>query len=315
MANFMLINNILLLTIFNIILSLKQNHSNPKRNLLEESKKIIIQFQVEEGNDYVIDESDNEVYSFNLNNNTKVEFNSIKKDTFHISIFPFNLTKDNFQNDSLVKITNSDNSLLHFEIDLNETEESTTNIRIFVEKGTNITMYKVINNNYEQIQGKEDNDQKTIKENKNIIRFLTEKEEIIKFKFIFNDTNLNLSYGIIDLHTDKLDYIPSAFSFKTLYNDKIINENNQDKEYEKELKNPYFKNKDVKYSAFIFSLRQGYGFTVIINLDKIMQYFLIGSIVLALVLAVVTFFLIRRKQTNAEDEILDDKPENEDDNE
>ena len=96
MANFILINNILLLTIFNIILSLKQNHSNPKRNLLEESKKIIIQFQVEEGNDYVIDESDNEVYSFNLNNNTKVEFNSIKKDTFHISIFPFNLTKGCF---------------------------------------------------------------------------------------------------------------------------------------------------------------------------------------------------------------------------
>ena len=79
------------------------------------------------------------------------------------------------------------------------------------------------------------------------------------------------------------------------------------------------KKDNKKNTAFICSIQTNEtieNYSVIINKD-IMNNFLIGSIILALIFAVITFFLIRRKQNitkHVGDDFYDEKLEEEKDN-
>ena len=79
------------------------------------------------------------------------------------------------------------------------------------------------------------------------------------------------------------------------------------------------KNNNKKITAFVCSIvtdNEIKEYSVIINKD-IMSFFLIGSIILALIFAVITFFLIRRKQSITKhigDDFYDEKSEEEKDN-
>ena len=140
----------------------------------------------------------------------------------------------------------------------------------------------------------EDDKDITIK-NYNFVKFIdSETNEIkvgIKFKNTLNKANFH--YGIVSLSSNCSYLIPQAFNFGEGIEKKgFQNEITIEKEDIDKIPNP------KGHLAFIFTLESTENFEeyeVIINKD-IMNYFLIGSIIIALIFAVITFFLIRRKQ-------------------
>ena len=134
----------------------------------------------------------------------------------------------------------------------------------------------------------------TIK-NYSFVKFIdNETNEIkvgIKFKNTLNKANFH--YGIVSLSSNCSYLIPQAFNFGEGIEKKgFQNEITIEKEDIDKIPNP------KGHLAFIFTLESTENFEeyeVIINKD-IMNYFLIGSIIIALIFAVITFFLIRRKQ-------------------
>ena len=122
--------------------------------------------------------------------------------------------------------------------------------------------------------------------------------------------------GIVQLATDNISFIPPVTYFEYELNYKR-NYSISDK-FDFEIGTIRYDDKNPKkYSAFICSIETDEEineYTVIINKD-IMNKFLIGSIIIALIFAIITFFLIRRKQNitkSIEDDYYEEKTEEED---
>ena len=149
-----------------------------------------------------------------------------------------------------------------------------------------------------------------IKVDKNNFVIFLDDEDVEKFemKFNFKDDikNKQITYGFINLPTKDENYLVLGKHYKN--NDSDSSQLKQDtfSEAAKQITvdNPFHKkSKDsIKPNlAFIFSIEnegkmiEEFSFTI--N-SEIINVFLIVSIVIALVFAVITFFLIRRKQTS-----------------
>ena len=294
---------ILLLTIFNACISLKFDTENTNSNLFggNEVKLINISFYFEgekppEKKTNLTDE----ISSFELTGeNLMLQFYA--EDDTNITIFPYHINKENitYDNESVIVIV--ENNLTQFKIKTKQIS-NTTEIAIKVSETGSSKIYKVSKNKYVNIP-KEDDFSPLEVENKQIIRFMDKKEEEIIFKLNFKDNckNEEISYGIICLPTNDVGYLPNVQSFK-LNNEKIntepLNDNNN---FEGNMRNPFHGNNDCGHIAFILSTNHTDIKTATINEDKVMTYFLYGSIILALIFAVITFFLIRRKQNISND--------------
>ena len=131
----------------------------------------------------------------------------------------------------------------------------------------------------------------------NFVLFLndTKNKYIVSIKFNENSKPTSCYYNLLRLPTNDFNYILPA----SKYNKK----NNQCKEdYEFRIGDIKGEDKNKKHSAFIFSIEENklYNYSVTINItqvDEAMTIFLYISIGLAGVFAVITFFLIRRKQS------------------
>ena len=141
------------------------------------------------------------------------------------------------------------------------------------------------------------------------------KKLVIKLKFK-DEINAKMYNSLIRLSSNNTDYIPRVFNFnKSLY----LKEDFKGKEKTIEVSEDKG-NKKLDIVAFIFSIDpesivDEYSVTLSIEeKNDIMNEFLIGSIILALIFAVITFFLIRRKKNINEKNIEDDfyKEENKD---
>ena len=141
------------------------------------------------------------------------------------------------------------------------------------------------------------------------------KKLVIKLKFK-NEIKATMYNSLIRLSSNNTDYIPRVFNFnKSLY----LKEDFKGKEKTIEVSEDKG-NKKLDIVAFIFSIDpesivDEYSVTLSIEeKNDIMNEFLIGSIILALIFAVITFFLIRRKKNINEKNIEDDfyKEENKD---
>ena len=169
-------------------------------------------------------------------------------------------------------------------------------------------------NEYKKIDYKVDS---KIQVDKNNFVIFLEDEKIenfeMKFKFKDNIKNINVTYGFIYLPIKDEKYLVLGKNYKTGTDNKLEQKNFPESEMELKVNNPYYdgemkkpENKD--HFAFIFSIDDGEkmvgDFNFTIN-SEIINLFLIISIAVALVFAVITFFLIRRKQTSEESSNLE----------
>ena len=174
---------------------------------------------------------------------------------------------------------------------------------------TIVQIFKVINNEYRNITEKYK--EKININSKNFIKFLDKKETRIKVEINFKtEIDDEIAYGIISLPTNNTQYLPTSFSFNKTY--KEIKKESHSKIKEIEIqeevkqKNDYY---GMQHFAFIFSIKNNKEYEIRINYD-IMDIFLICSIILALIFAVITFFLIRIKQpTQKTNDFYEEKKE------
>ncbi len=309
---------ILLLTILNACIPLQFDTENTNFNLkTNETKSIEICFKYE-GKDCGTPTDLEEINDIKIEESIGYKYDSENDKNIYITIFPYGINEVDIECDtSVINITKINGTITQFIINTAkiDKEANYTKINIRANKTGSFQMYKVIDNDYKKIN-KED-DFSPVKVNKFlIVRFMTKDEEGIRFKLNFNnvDENEEISYGIVLLPTDQIEYLPKVSSFNsTQYNIKTIKlkENN----FEEYLDNKYYQkdndNNNDNYIAFILSSKKEKINNVTINEDKVMTYFLYGSIILALIFAVITFFLIRRKQNISNDVENED---NQDDN-
>ena len=241
--------------------------------------------------------------TYNKNINNYVSFLSLDNLIFNIKS---NKTELNIQNMTLS------------EIEVKNLTEGNLLVNITSEKNNRIEIINIINDNKSSYFEIESDDQKFNENKYNFLKFLDNKDKLkveINFKKKYKG---KLYYGIVHLASNNIKYIPRAFNFENGI--KNIKEKDLEKDMTLEIKDIEIGKKDnKKNTAFICSIKtdeQIENYSVIINKD-IMNNFLIGSIILALIFAVITFFLIRRKQNitkHVGDDFYDEKPEEEKDN-
>ena len=310
-----IIRYILLLTIFNANISLSLNKEKQSLILLgeNEEKQIVMSFREkgrEEETCTEIDITNDELGSFNITEKCVKATINVKNGTiFNMTLFPFNKKEDTITEE----LIDLENNVFQLKIDSSKIEKSID--AIFPEKKGKINFLKVSEKpiyKYSEILAKDDTSQQSINECNNIIRFLDKEEKKIRCHIKLNDKiDEEIAYGFIDLPTDQIKFMPQAFLLKdsNIFNYQNITLKNFSKEYTITEDIP-----DYSYTkkAFICSFKTQGNYTVIINEDEKMTYFLIGSIVLALIFAIITFFLIRRKQNIPKDpDIYDDNQEEE----
>lgn len=318
MAIFNLMKYLLFLTIFNAFFSLTTDKKEKEINLGESNKQMQIIFIKNDEQNEDFDELTKEIEIIDLMNPKSIQFDIEKDKPVYITIFPYYGKTENIEsfNDDGISM-NLTNSVLQFSINTTKITSNICKISIHITNETNITIYHVTNNNYNPI--KDDNKEITIK-NTPIIRFLSNEEKKIRCKLNSlkeNSKEKEIVYGIIEVPTNNPLYIPSPMSFYSCLNNimKIEKlEQNKD-EFEIDLENNHTNgNNKNKFFAFILSLKGKDEFKVTINEDRTMNYFLFGSMGLALVLGVISFFLIRRKPTTNQDDFYEEKQEEEEDN-
>ena len=241
--------------------------------------------------------------TYNKNINNYVSFLSLDNLIFNIKS---NKTELNIQNTTLS------------EIEVKNLTEGNLLVNITSEKNNRIEIINIINDNKSSYFEIESDDQKFNENKYNFLKFLDNKDKLkveINFKKKYEG---KLYYGIVHLASNNIKYVPRAFNFENGI--KNIKEKDLEKDMTLEIKDIEIGKKDnKKNTAFICSIKtdeQIENYSVIINKD-IMNNFLIGSIILALIFAVITFFLIRRKQNitkHVGDDFYDEKPEEEKDN-
>ena len=276
------------------------------------------------------------INNIKANENNKLKFSDI---TGHFYITILSLNKNAqicIDNINIVNMTNSivknETNMVLLDIKENQLMEGEQlEIEFYINQDADVEITNVVENNtckYELIEYKMDSELQ-VKQN-NFVIFLEDNKKYEKFdlKFNFKDEskikNEKVHYGFIYLPTDKIEYIALAKN----YNDsnlKTVTFEEAAKQIEVE--NPYYeKEKDgIKQNfAFIFSVdneNKSVGeFSFTIN-SEIINIFLIVSIIIALIFAVITFFLIRRKQTsesvnieNQENFVTNDKKEEKEEN-
>ena len=241
--------------------------------------------------------------TYNKNNNNYVSFLSLDN-------LKFNL-------ESTKTELNSKNKTLS-EIEVKDLTEGDLLVNITSEKNNRIEIINIINDDKSSYFEITADDQKFNGKNYNFLKFLDNKDKLkveINFKKKYEG---KLHYGIVHLASNNIKYIPRAFNFGNGIKNK--KEKDLEKDMTLDFKDIEINKKDnKKKTAFICSIETNEeieNYSVIINKD-IMNKFLIGSIILALIFAVITFFLIRRKQNitkHVGDDFYDEKSEEEKDN-
>ena len=236
-----------------------------------------------------------------------VFFEKEKDETYYITLLSLtkgvNINILNVEQQGIDALNNNNADLVTFKIAINITKGY--ELKFTVSADTKIEVTCVATRNTFEYQKIDYNVDQEIKvEKNNFIIFLTDSdEEYEKFdmKFNFKDDikERTVHYGFLYLPTESLEYIALGKNYEGLDNTKF-----DEAAKEITVNNKFYKkDKDSlrKHFVFIFSIDaedkkiDQYSFTI--N-SEIINAFLIVSIVIALVFAVITFFLIRRKQSS-----------------
>ena len=228
-----------------------------------------------------------------------------------ISLTEANITIQT-NNSKLANLINTEQKSIEIKINSNEFTAQDGYVNLTVSQdNTQVEISSVVWINYDEGLNKYeiknysiDTEEKV--ENNNFIIFLDNEQDYEKFdlKFKFNENseakNTIATFGFICLPNNNPEYIPLAKYMKEIGN--LTEHNITNVEFEEKIVNKFSK-KDIREPykpmlAFIFSVdvntKQTFSYSI--N-SEIINIFLIVSIVIALVFAVITFFLIRRKQS------------------
>ena len=197
-------------------------------------------------------------------------------------------------------------NIVNKEIKLTEQLVENRFINFSVSENCEIEVSSILKNQFKEYQSIEYKIDTEISVEKNNFVIFLKDEDVEKFemKFNFKDDikNKDVTYGFIFLPTESPEYLVLGKHYKR-YNSKL-----QELKFDaaaKQIKvdNPYYKKDketNKEHLAFIFSIdcedKMIDKFSFTIN-SEIINVFLIVSIIIALIFAVITFFLIRRKQT------------------
>ena len=283
---------------------------------------------LDSGSNLLADIEDNYIGDIVLNSSEPFTINlDLKeKELIHLSLISYD--KSNFTIiDTNIKFqtnaSNTTNSYLR-EIDISMIKNGDKPYIIISSENDNKIQIVHIKNTSDSLYYKvKEDDDETIKIKKkyyNFVKFIGDDKTIkVDIKFKDNLKN-NISYGIVRLLSKNEKYIPRVETFKEKgLIDKYDNEKMK-KEKTITIKKINHEKDDEDngiYTAFILSINSSATFkdySIIINED-IMNNFLLGSIIVALIFAVITFFLIRRKQNVGEkktgEEFYEEKQEEE----
>ena len=243
--------------------------------------------------------TDSKIFTINITKNQNEIlklYNGNEYKKVFISIIPLNETNINVSSTETKILNGKDlnNSLL---IKYNTSEYSGKDINIYISSTSEEVSQVEVTNNllkdlpiYQTIFVNEN----TVNKN-NFVFFLDETNNEYELKINFNGTTpKSCFYQVVSLPVKDSNYILPASNYKNAKNNC--------------LEKITFKYDDVsdtnskkKEIAFIFSIKDenNFNYTVTITkIDKAMNIFLFVSIALAGVFAVITFFLIRRKQSS-----------------
>ena len=273
---------------------------------------LIISFQITnqfENTQKNITLSDNSIKTQEIKKDEQIYvfFEKEKDETYYITLLSLtkgvNINILNVEQQGIDALNNNNADLVTFKIAINITKGY--ELKFTVSADTKIEVTCVATRNTFEYQKIDYNVDQEIKvEKNNFIIFLTDSdEEYEKFdmKFNFKDDikERTVHYGFLYLPTESLEYIALGKNYEGLDNTKF-----DEAAKEITVNNKFYKkDKDSlrKHFVFIFSIDaedkkiDQYSFTI--N-SEIINAFLIVSIVIALVFAVITFFLIRRKQSS-----------------
>ena len=297
---------IYILILFNNILSYIIEEPNNK-NTFNSNTSFLSQNQSQLTEEKTFDIGENSLQKINLTNKTilKLKYNGKnEKDMIFFSILSLDKNKNITIESDNPKINQKSN---YFQIEINPKINPNPIINLICENcdnSTEVEVSSVVNYTYSIYRNIYEKDESEVMiENNNFIKFITKGNKItvdIYFNEAYND---EVYYGIVHLPTNNAKYIPMANNFNEIKGTKIDNKKEINIKYE-DISN----NEETikKYTAFIFSIineNTTMKYTVIINKFEPMNVFLIVSLSLAFVFAIITFFLIRRKQSsNTENE-------------
>ena len=297
---------IYILILFNNILSYIIEEPNNK-NTFNSNTSFLNQNQNQLTEEKTFDIGENSLQKINLTNKTilKLKYNGKnEKDMIFFSILSLDKNKNITIESDNPKINQKSN---YFQIEINPKINPNPIINLICENcdnSTEVEVSSVVNYTYSIYRNIDEKDETEVMiENNNFIKFITKGNKItvdIYFNEAYND---EVYYGIVHLPTNNTKYIPMAYNFNEIKGIKIDNKKEINIKYE-DISN----NEETikKYTAFIFSIKnenKTMKYTVIINKFEPMNVFLIVSLSLAFVFAIITFFLIRRKQSsNTENE-------------
>ena len=296
---------VFILTLFNTFICLLDSGSNLLANLADNYI-----------DDIVLNSSEPFTINLDLKEKELIYLSLISYDKSNFTIIDTNIK---FQTNA----SNTTNSYLR-EIDISMIKNGDKPyISISSEKDNTIQIIHIKNTTDSLYCKVKEDDDETIKIKKkyyNFVKFIGDDKTIkVDIKFKDNLKN-NISYGIVRLLSKNEKYIPRVETFKEKgLIDKYDNEKMK-KEKTITIKKINHEKDDEDngiYTAFILSINSSATFkdySIIINED-IMNNFLLGSIIVALIFAVITFFLIRRKQNVGEkktgEEFYEEKQEEE----
>ena len=296
---------VFILTLFNTFICLLDSGSNFLANLADNYI-----------DDIVLNSSEPFTINLDLKEKELIYLSLISYDKSNFTIIDTNIK---FQTNA----SNTTNSYLR-EIDISMIKNGDKPyISISSEKDNTIQIIHIKNTTDSLYCKVKEDDDETIKIKKkyyNFVKFIGDDKTIkVDIKFKDNLKN-NISYGIVRLLSKNEKYIPRVETFKEKgLIDKYDNEKMK-KEKTITIKKINHEKDDEDngiYTAFILSINSSATFkdySIIINED-IMNNFLLGSIIVALIFAVITFFLIRRKQNVGEkktgEEFYEEKQEEE----
>ena len=298
---------IYILILFNNILSYIIEEPNNK-NTFNSNTSFLNQNQSQLTEEKTFDIGENSLQKINLTNKTilKLKYNGKnEKDMIFFSILSLDKNKIITIESENPKINNKSN---YFQIEINPKINPNPIINLICENcdnSTEVEVSSVVNYTYSIYRNINEKDETEVMiENNNFIKFITKGNKITVDIYFNEEYNDEVYYGIVHLPTNNTKYIPMAYNFNEIKGIKIDNKKEINIKYENINNN---ETTIKKYIAFIFSIKnenKTIQYTVIINKFEPMNIFLIVSLSLAFVFAIITFFLIRRKQSsNTENEI------------
>lgn len=296
---------VFILTLFNTFICLLDSGSNLLDNLADNYI-----------DDIVLNSSEPFTINLDLKEKELIYLSLISYDKSNFTIIDTNIK---FQTNA----SNTTNSYLR-EIDISMIKNGDKPYIIISSEKDNTIQIIHIKNTTDSLYCKvKEDDDETIKIKKkyyNFVKFIGDDKTIkVDIKFKDNLKN-NISYGIVRLLCKNEKYIPRVETFKEKGLIDKYDTEKMKKEKTITIKKINHEKDDEDngiYTAFILSINSSATFkdySIIINED-IMNNFLLGSIIVALIFAVITFFLIRRKQNVGEkktgEEFYEEKQEEE----